>query len=113
MGIRSCSAAVSKQQLLNHLVMFHDNDVRYVVPDGYLETPYNVTMPLPKANSRKTEHIAIAVHEKYCRFCPVIFILAIRFGRGTVSWVPYILSSEKMASFYGCEIQIGEAVRPV
>ena len=63
-------------------------------------------MPLPKVNSRTTEYIAIAVHEKY-------FILAIRFGGGRVSWVPYILGSEKTAGFYGCQIQAGGAVEPV
>ena len=113
-GIKSCFEVVSKQELLNHLVRSHNNDVRWMIGDGHLDTRYKFTMPIPKANSRAhNEYIAFSVNEQYCLFCPVILILAIRFSRGRISWVPYILGSKMTAGFYGCRIQIGETAEPV
>ena len=110
MGIGNCSATVPKQELLNHFALFHNNDVVCNVWEGYVDTPYNVTMIIPRANSMVTEYVAFCAHEPYY---PVMFVLAIIYAEGRVSWVPYILGSKKAASFYGCQIRMGRAVEPV
>ena len=110
MGIGNCAATVSKQELLNHFALFHNNDVVCNVWEGYLNSPYNVTLILPKANSTVTEYVAIRTYEPYY---PVFFVLAICYAEGRVSWVPYILGSKKAASFYSSQMRMGRADGPV
>ena len=110
MGIKSCSASVSKQDSLNHFGFFHNSYVRCIVWDCHVNTAYNITMQVPRVNSETIEYVAFNVKGQDS---PTILLLCIKFAGGRVSWAPYILGSKKTASLYYYQIQMGRAAEPV